>query len=434
MLAAKNPPFTQATVGVASSSDARYTKAAQWIVLLSLSYQAILCAVHTNLHQTSTTVVIAAEFVIFLACLAILATRSNITFIALTTGTIAYLLLFCLLRDHFDPKGFRDVLIPLFFFELGRQRSNQEHADHVVNIAIFIVLAFALFELLFLSQYSKVFNILSYYISQGNIQPGAAWAGDSVLSLNGIRPEGIGRTILPALLGSHRVSSIFLEPVSLGNFAVIVACWALAKPASEYKKTIWLLLASIVLIALSDSRYGMLSLAILFVARFILPKKAEVLTIFTPLLCVAALMLIAANYGQRYNDDIMGRLFLSGHALLDADLDSMFGLGGPELNLGDMGYPAMLLHLGLPLCVMLWVAFWAARMKNENGNRLRAYATIYMSLILCVSGSSMFAMKSAGFLWFLLGSCAVPKHAVTRDPVDATDSTEKIRRGGQYAN
>jgi putative polymerase len=379
-----------------------------------------------------------SEAAIFIACISVLASRCSLAFLALLTASFAYLLIFSIVRGHVDPKSFRDILIPLIFFELGRQHADELSADRLLNAVVMLVLAFALFELLFLDQFTKLLNVYSYYVSQGNIQYGAAWAKDSALSLNGIRPEGIGRTILPNLLGSHRVSSIFLEPVSLGNFSIVTACWALSKPLREYKHILALLIASIVLIALSDSRYGMLTLVILFLARALLPRKAEFTMLFLPLVCIAAMMCIAAYLDRSYTDDFLGRLSLSGHALLDTDLSSFFAIDGSEINLGDMGYPALLLHIGFPLCALLWCAFWIVRMKDERGMRMRAYSAIYLSLILCVSGSSMFALKSAGVLWFLLGSRALPDerniHRTTAWKPRDTGERAGEGHGGRYAH
>jgi putative polymerase len=420
-------------IGIArhNAEGSRHTVAAQWIVLASLTYQAVLCLIHTQVHPISTAMVMGSEGAIFIACISVLASRCSIAFLALLTGSFAYLLIFAIVREHVDPKSFRDILIPLIFFELGRQHADERSADRLLNAVVMLVLAFALFELLFLDQFSKLFNVYSYYVNQGNIQVGAAWAKDSVLSLNGIRPEGIGRTILPDLLGSHRVSSIFLEPVSLGNFSIVTACWALSKPLHEYKRIAALLIASVVLIALSDSRYGVMTLVILFLARALLPRKAEFVLLFFPLVCIASMMFVAVYFDRSYTDDFLGRLSLSGHALLDTDLASFFAIGGSEINLGDMGYPALLLHIGFPLCALLWCTFWIVRMKDERGMHMRAYTSIYLSLILCVSGSSMFALKSAGLLWFLLGSRAQPDE---RSVYRTTPWKLRNGHGGRYAH
>jgi putative polymerase len=426
----------QSGIGIAQNNvvNQRHTLAAQWIVLASLSYQAVLCVIHTHIAPISTAVVMASECVIFIACVSVLASRCSIAFLALLTAAFAYLLVFSIFRGHIDPKSFRDILIPLIFFELGRQHADEASADQLLNAVVVLVLACALFELLFLDQFSQVFNVYSYYVSQGNIQPDAGWAKDSVLSLNGIRPEGIGRTILPALLGSHRVSSIFLEPVSLGNFSIVVTCWALSKPTREYKRMLALLAAAVVLIALSDSRYGMLTMGILLLARLLLPRKAEAALFFFPLICIGAMMFIAGYLNHSYTDDFLGRLSLSGHALLDTDLASFFALGGSEINLGDMGYPAMLIHIGFPLCALLWCMFWVVRMQDERGTRMRAYTAIYLSLILCVSGSSMFALKSAGLLWFLLGSRARSDYSGVVKPVARKMQHVQDKSGGRYAH
>ena len=43
-------------------------------------------------------------------------------------------------------------------------------------------------------------------------------------------------------------------------------------------------------------------------------------------------------------------------------------------------------------------------MQDSRGERFRVYIALYITLILCVSGTSFFALKTAGILWFLVGS------------------------------
>jgi putative polymerase len=64
------------------------------------------------------------------------------------------------------------------------------------------------------------------------------------------------------------------------------------------------------------------------------------------------------------------------------------------------------------------------KMADERGDRFRAYITLYMSLILCVSGTSLFALKTAGILWFLVG-CAVgrPKDVLAASPATASQAS-----------
>jgi putative polymerase len=39
------------------------------------------------------------------------------------------------------------------------------------------------------------------------------------------------------------------------------------------------------------------------------------------------------------------------------------------------------------------------------------YVALYLALILCVSGTSVFAFKTSALLWFLLGSFAARREA-----------------------
>ena len=379
---------------------------ASWILMGALVYQAILCALHTNVHSISMAGVGATEALIYLACFFVLVKRIRLEFLAVAAIVAAYLLLLAILRNQVDPKGFRDVMIPILFYGLGRQIGDIKYADRLLKVMVLVVLAFGFFELFFLDLFSRMFNIFSYYVSQGGLTAGSNWAKDSVLGLNGIRPEGIGRTILPSLLGNHRISSIFLEPISLGNFAVIVASWGLSKRFDEVKDMIFYVLAAVTMIALSDSRYGMITVGALVLMRCLPFNKSNAWMIVLPGLSVALLLAIAVFFDGGYGDNIVGRLYISGKTLMNLDLGMIFGLDGFNIGYGDMGYPSLLTRLGLLLCIFLWAAFWMLKMEDERGNRFRMYTTLYMSLILCVSGTSLFALKTAGVLWFLVGCFA----------------------------
>ena len=392
-----------------------------WILMVALIYQAVLCAIHTNVHTISVAGVGLTEAVIYFACITVLIKRIRLEFVAFATLVAAYLFLMAIFRNQLDPKGFRDVMIPILFYGIGREIGSVKYADSLLKLMVLIVLAFGFFELFFLDAFSRVFNIFSYYVSQGGLTAGSNWAKDSVLGLNGMRPEGIGRTILPSLIGNHRVSSIFLEPVSLGNFAVIIAAWGLSKRRDEIKEMFFFLLAAAIMITLSDSRYGMITVAALVAMRCLPLHKANIWMIALPLISVLLLLFLAVFFDGQYSDSVLGRLFVSGKTLLNLDLGMIFGLDGFNTSFGDMGYPSLFTRLGLLLCIFLWSAFWMLKMEDERGNRFRTYITLYMSLILCVSGTSLFALKTAGILWFLVG-CTVGRPKEMRSSQSASAS------------
>lgn len=409
------------------------TKSISAILIASVVYQAVLALIHTHFYRASALAVATAEFFIYLACVFVLAKRIRLEFVAIVALVLAYLLLLSIFRNALEFKGFRDVMIPLLFYWLGRHVADIGYADRILKVLVIVVLIFGFFELFFLDQYTRLLDIFSYYVSTGTVTISTNFIRDSALNLNGLRPEGIGRTILPALLGSHRISSVFLEPVSLGNFAVIVAAWGLSKPREEYKKALFFILSAITLIALSDSRYGLVVVTLLISMRVAVAERLNVAVIILPFISVLVLVLIGLFFHGGLADNIMGRLFWTGNALLDFNIERILGIQGFDIPYGDMGYAYLLSRWGVLLCIALWGALWMIRMPDERGNRFRAYGALYISLILTVSGTSFLALKTAGLLWFLVGSCTYQNEK--KAPLSCgTDSQKVSGRELNYAN
>ena len=117
-----------------------------------------------------------------------------------------------------------------------------------MTFLILLALGAALFEWLALDTYLHYFNVIQYYVARGtetSLQTDSAnglfMRGTDTaagLFINGTRFEG--RTLLP-FLGSHRVSGIFLEPVSVGNFGAIAFAWVLLRDRSR----VWIFVAKI---------------------------------------------------------------------------------------------------------------------------------------------------------------------------------------------
>ncbi|MCX8521386.1 MAG: hypothetical protein ORN28_07605, partial [Rhodoferax sp.] len=207
----------------------------------------------------SSGLVVLLELLIFCLCLLLQVQRIPPWTLALLLGLLSALLLNWLLRQSMDIKSARDLLIPVLFVSLGRMVADADWADRWLRGMVLLVLAVGLFEAVFPGAYGRLFDTFSFYSRLGSIHESAAMVAGQTLTLNGFRPEGIGRTLLPALLGHHRTSSLFLEPVSLGNFAVIVLAWQLAKDWAAMRRCDgWMLAAALLLIVLADSRFGML--------------------------------------------------------------------------------------------------------------------------------------------------------------------------------
>ncbi len=377
------------------------------ILLACIGYQALLCLINTLAIPVSRTLIGVSESLILLACVPFLIKRLLPGTITLACVIAAALCLLALVNNQLNAKAFRDLLIPIIFFWMGCNLGNLSLADRVFKSAILMVGLLGLFELLFLDVYTNFFNIFSYYVNTGNLQPITDYVRESKLQLNGTRPEGIGRTLLPGLLGDHRVSSVFLEPVSLGNFAVLCGVWGLSKPWSQWREILFFLGAAVFLMVLSDSRFAMAALGLMAAIRMLARGAAlncAVIVPFIAMLCLLYLGSIATGpVFAMSSDDFHGRLEFSGKVLLDFDLASLLGVNNGVIY-ADVGYAHLFNTYSLPLCLLLWACYWLLPITNDTSLRFRALAAIYLSLLLCISGFSFFALKSAALLWFLLGS------------------------------
>lgn len=371
----------------------------------SVMYQAVLCLVSTKLHPVTPALFAATELVIFAACIPLAMRRIPPGVVLVVAVIAANQCVLALMRGQVDFKAVRDIAIPILFLWAGMNFSNVRSADRMIAMIVAVVIAVGLFELLFLDTFTEYFNIYAYYVNLGRLTESADFVNESRLQLNGVRPDEIGRTILPMVFGSHRVSSVFLEPVSLGNFAVIIAAWGLSKGRDEARTGTLFFIAACVLIAMADSRYGLVAVALLVVMRFMLAGVEHALAYTFPFIALAGNLAIGALMPEASGDNFMGRLAWSGKALLDFSAGLVAGWEQPMNTFGDMGYAYVISRFGLLACLFVWFCFCFLRMADERGVRYRAYLSLYLSLILCVSGQSLFALKTAGITWFLLGCC-----------------------------
>jgi putative polymerase len=117
------------------------TKSISAILIASVVYQAVLALIHTHFYRASALAVAAAEFIIYLACVLVLAKRIRLEFAAIVALVLAYLLLLSF-SETLEFKGFRDVMIPLLFYWLGRHVADIGYADRILKILVSVVLAF----------------------------------------------------------------------------------------------------------------------------------------------------------------------------------------------------------------------------------------------------------------------------------------------------
>jgi putative polymerase len=379
------------------------------LVFAALSFNFFLCFVNTNVVGISVTHVMAAEMLIIgltlLACYRSIGQNE----IILICGMFLYLMVLSTVRamgsfdSGFDVKIIRDFLIPVAFFLLGTRISSLASADSIVKICAVVVTALAIFEYFFLDLFLRYFNVIAYYVARGTVDLDQTKWLLNTLFVSGFRPEG--RTLLP-FLGDHRVSSIFLEPVSPGNFAVTLFFWALVRSYFERKIYSGIFLMAIFLTVMADNRFGAYLIAAAFGLSLLPAQYLRAAMIVAPFVAILALVGVGHAYPDAPLDNSMwGRFLSSGNSLASFDVWNWLGVGH-TIDDWDSGYTYTISRIGIVGFAAFWALFMTLKGANAQFQMFRAFCALYFATILCVS-YSLYTIKTASLLWFLLGALSV---------------------------
>ncbi len=390
------------------------------LVIAAIGFNALLCLVNTRIAPIHNSYVVLSEVVIIGAALAASFRIMEPRYVVIIAAMIAYTAMLAVLRSMVSPeagldfKVSRDFLIPIAFLLLGRSETNIKVADYTVYVATALVLAFAVFEFFSLDSFLRIFSITDYYVARGTLDPSdpsLQWA--SGLMISGIRPEEQGRTLLP-FLGDHRVSSLFLEPIGLGNFGFIVAIWSIARSKMEQRLRLWSILAGVALVILSDTRFNAFFLGVGVVILFANPRITKLPVAALPVVLIAGLCLAAA--GAAGGPDVpmldgvslKDRLLYSGRVLLDFDILNWLGVEAARVQTFDAGYAYVISNAGVIGLAAFWVWFMTLAGKSRYFYAFRNANAAYFAVLFCIS-ESQFTIKTAALLWFLMGALSVAK-------------------------
>ncbi|OLP46627.1 hypothetical protein [Rhizobium oryziradicis] len=374
---------------------------ASFAIIGGLVLNLFLCFVNTRIMPVSDTHVILGEMTMLGSAFLLAADRRIGVYITLTVF-ITYMLMIFSLRGELDLKALRDVFIPIGFYFMGRKLGDVRLTDRLVVASALIVLLFGLYEYLALDSYLDYFNVLGYYIARGTVSLQDSFGQTRGLFISGIRPEP--RTLLP-FLGAHRVSSVFLEPVSAGNFGVIIYAWALFRPGMRWRFLVIALAA--IGIVLADARFGFFTCivitALLPVYRFI-PKTVWLVLPFILLAGIAAYgMMIGAAGGP---NDASGRLKVTAAILNHLDFQVVLGSKATDIFTADSGISYTLTNFGLFGFIGLWAAFVLSPMFDAKAWVFRGMMIVYLVLLMLIS-NSFYSIKTAALMWFLIGTSDV---------------------------
>lgn len=414
----------------AVSRERAFGRLAFTLIFSTIAFNAALSFLNAHITPVTARTVMVSEMLILGATITACYRSLKIIHLCLILATIFYTLVLSMFRSNIsvmgglDVKIVRDFLIPIVFFVFGLRATDLKVVDSVVFKITVLIFAVALFEYFFLDTYLHFFDVMQYYIARGTVEQ-SPWATSVAggLMVNGMRPDIQGRVLLP-FLGDHRVSSLFLEPIGLGNFGCIVALWGVIRSKMERKLFGLTILLGSALIILSDTRFDA-SFLVFGAILMLLP-----LNITTPAAMAAPFfaiaMLIVVGLTGEETDDITGlglypRLLYSGHVLLDFDVLNWLGVKVSRLEIMDAGYAYIISTAGVLGLALFWWVLMSLRGNNSHFYAFRNANAAYFATLLCVSVSQL-TIKTAALQWFLMGALSVARlngaRPVARLPTD----------------
>jgi putative polymerase len=288
------------------------------------------------------------------------------------------------------------------FFFMGAWVRDLRSADFIVRAVTASVIVAGLLEMFFLKTYLRYFDVIDYYIMRGTVDLSDTQYLANNLFVSGMRPEGHN---LFGFLGDHRVSSLFLEPVSPGNYGAIVFFWALVRSRAENKLYIGLFLMALLIIVMADNRLGA-GLCILGLALALISVRYSYpVILILPFAFIAMLLGLHSLFPILATDDsTLGRLASSGEVLSSLNVFNWMGFQ-EATNTLDSGYSAVVTKIGILGFAVFWFLFMSMRGRNPDFNYFRVLSGAYVSIGLCIS-YSLVTIKTAALLWFLAGILA----------------------------
>lgn len=302
-------------------------------------------------------------------------------------------------NDLFADMGRNAAIIAVFI--MAGARIDRANVNRCFMIAALIVAAVLLLEMVSTSTYAAWFEPGDYFAKTRGISK-------EKFDQLGLFANALGFDSRFAIMNimDHRACSIFLEQVSLANFAIVLAIY-LACDWSEIslaKRAFFVGLVGLILVT-TNSRLAL--------GLIILTPLACLVTLrwnrYLPVLVLPVSLMLSALVSMNstnYADNLQGRLNKTVQALADLDWDAISGLKAFRApGFADSGYAYVIYASTIVGMIVLWL-FISLVASQDKPKLLRCnlLVNIYVFSSLTVSGNSVFSIKTAALLWLLVGN------------------------------
>lgn len=392
--------------------------------LLAVTYNAILAIINAHVLRITFNQVAMTEFlVLFSAVLILYRDRlhtKDLPYVYFFIFFVVISIIVSVLNQTIFIDLIRNMLIVSLFLLLGR-RLRRHSIIKVFQLTSIVILAVLILELAALDVYATLFNPSAYFASTRGIPEFAL--DDSGLFRNALGFEG---RFSFGIFEVPRTSSVFLEQVSLANYAGVLSIFLLSLWPSLKHRDRLLHLSLILLILLSNNaRASSFLFGISMLGYFVFPLLPRYFNLaIAPVVISIALALLHA-YPDARGDDFIGRVTYTARKIAAMDTGDYFGLSISQLHtLMDSGYPYVIYSSTIFGMVAYWLFVCLVIPQYSDAQRRCAYGlSIYIFANLVISGTSIFSIKAAAPLWLLVGYATMSNRQRNENAVLAERTT-----------
>ena len=385
----------------------QFNKQVTLLVLLCIFYNPLLAIINGNLFSIGRSIAVATEVLLICSLFVMIVhqgfKRSDTLPVGLLIVFVFTSLLITLFNSSLFIDAIRNILIISVFTMVGLRIS--ETSLHTIFLVVALcVLFFLIIEIFSIKSYVTIFQPASYYANTR----GQAVSEFNELGIFNAAMSFSGRFTF-GVFNTPRTSSLFLEQVSIGNFASILSIYLMVFWDNIDKKRSYFYICLILLILLSSVSRAATAMSLLMLLGYWfapkLPKYSSIL-IIPVILLISSIMVstYTASYST-YGDTFVGRVILGMGDLFNLEFSEYFGFNSAILNrLWDSGFAYLVVSGTIFGALALWL--YAAFIIPQNSPRaLRSAFGInaYLFLSIVVSGNSIYSIKTATLLWLIVG-------------------------------
>jgi putative polymerase len=393
------------------------------ILIASLLFNAVLSILNGHLFHLNQVYVIVAEASIIASCLLLIfrsLCKRDFPWLALLFVIVILNLASSAFAGTLNLKSIRDIAVIPIFVMLGYRYSASpiQMMLRIQNIVLFVML----FEGLFPELFSEIFRVQEYYVYTRGFAEEGFWNKDSTLFVSATRPD---ERFMLSFLDIHRLSSVFLEPVSLGNYACIAGIFVIAFWRDlSLRQRIWFTLSTFCILVGCDGRFALGSIVLILVLRVFIAKLPQrSCFVYLPAVLILAALLTFLFNSDQDQDNVFGRVAKTIHLLSDLELSDFIGAtpANEIINHMDSGASYIIVTQTLFGAVVFWSAIsLLPRSLSLLGKFVVHAICLYIACNLLVS-YSMFSIKTASLLWFLYG-------VAIRNPPEPSSDRDRTAR------